>query len=112
MKNLKIISLGIAMLISFVAIGQDIKVKEPVKLKTTTKNISTLNRTSHIYTYKKKNHKPLVIIDGKIKSLKYIKKIKPENIESVEVIKDSASIKKYGRKGKFGVILIKIKKSY
>ncbi len=50
----------------------------------------------------------LVIIDG-IKKEDGLKMLKPEDIESMSVLKDHAAIEKYGEKGKNGVILITTK---
>jgi len=52
--------------------------------------------------------KPLYIIDGKEISKSEIYKYKPEDIESINVLKDSTA-EKYGEKGKNGVIIIKSK---
>lgn len=53
---------------------------------------------------------PLYIIDGKIYTNKQAKTIDPKNIESINVIKGEDAIKKYGDKGKKGVIEIATKK--
>ncbi len=49
---------------------------------------------------------PLIIFEGKEISKEEMQKIKPENIKSMEVFKDENAIKKYGDKGKNGVIII------
>jgi len=54
---------------------------------------------------------PLYILDGKEISKEEMKEIKPENIESVEVLKDTNATEKYGKKGKDGVIIITTKKN-
>lgn len=54
---------------------------------------------------------PLYIVDGKPASDIEIKKIAPENIESINVLKDSASRVIYGPKAKNGVVLITLKPS-
>ncbi|MCU0353025.1 MAG: hypothetical protein MUD08_04685 [Cytophagales bacterium] len=57
------------------------------------------------------NPPPLYIVDGTEKSAEEMKKLKPEDIDEVSVIKDKAEAeKKYGTKGKNGVVLIKLKK--
>lgn len=57
---------------------------------------------------------PLVIIDGKewgtMKSNPEIEKIKPETIESMQVWKGEEAFKKYGEKGRNGVLEINLKK--
>jgi TonB-dependent SusC/RagA subfamily outer membrane receptor len=52
---------------------------------------------------------PLYIVDGKemIGDLQYLD---PQAIESISVLKDAASAKNYGDKGKNGVIIITMKK--
>ena len=49
-------------------------------------------------------------IDGKKASPKAVKKINPEAIESIEVLKGDGAIKKYGKKAKNGVVEITMKK--
>ena len=48
----------------------------------------------------------LVIIDGKESTKAEINKINPDKIESIDVLKDKASVEKYGEKAKDGVIII------
>jgi hypothetical protein len=51
---------------------------------------------------------PLFVIDGK--EVKTIKNLNPNNIKSITVLKDGTAEKKYGEKGKSGVIEITTKK--
>ncbi len=53
---------------------------------------------------------PLVIMDGLEVSDDVIKKRTPNKIQSVSVLKNEAATAKYGKKGKFGVILITTKR--
>ncbi len=53
---------------------------------------------------------PLVIMDGLEVSDDVIKKLNPNKIQSVSVLKNEAATAKYGKKGKFGVILITTKR--
>lgn len=53
---------------------------------------------------------PLVIMDGLEMSDDVIKKLNPKKIQSVSVLKNEAATAKYGKKGKFGVILITTKR--
>lgn len=53
---------------------------------------------------------PLVIMDGLEVSDDVIKKLNPNKIQSVSVLKNEAATAKYGKKGKFGVILISTKR--
>ena len=52
----------------------------------------------------------LYVIDGKISTNKKAETVDPKNIESINVLKGEAAIKKYGDKGKNGVIEIATKK--
>lgn len=54
--------------------------------------------------------KPLIVIDGVISENQNLDKLDPETIESITVIKDETSTKKYGEKGKNGVLEITLKK--
>lgn len=53
---------------------------------------------------------PLVIMDGLEVSDDVITKLNPKKIQSVSVLKNEAATAKYGKKGKFGVILITTKR--
>ena len=53
---------------------------------------------------------PLYVLDGKEIDKKILETIKPEDIESINVLKDKSAIDKYGEKGKNGVIEIFLKK--
>ena len=54
---------------------------------------------------------PLILADGKEISMNAMERMNPSDIESVSVLKDSASIKIYGKRGENGVILVTTKKS-
>ena len=58
----------------------------------------------------KEGEQPLVIVDGKEISMNAMERMNPSDIESVSVLKDSASIKIYGKRGENGVILVTTKK--
>ena len=54
---------------------------------------------------------PLLIVDGKInEDFNTVNSIDPDNIESVNVLKGGQALKKYGEKGRNGVIEITLKK--
>jgi bla regulator protein blaR1 len=53
---------------------------------------------------------PLFIVDGVEFSKKEISKVRPDNIESIRVLKDDADVEKYGPRGKNGVVEISTKK--
>ncbi|WP_127024376.1 M56 family metallopeptidase [Flagellimonas beolgyonensis] len=57
------------------------------------------------------NKEPLFYVDGKKVKKEDIKKLDPSSIESMQVLKGDQAIKKYGKKGKDGVVEITIKKS-
>ena len=52
---------------------------------------------------------PLYIINGKETDAEIMRAIDPENIESIDVLKDENAVKRFGEKGKNGVILITLK---
>ena len=54
---------------------------------------------------------PLYMLDGKKAKSKDVKKISPDNIEKMEVLKGKAAIEKYGKKAKNGVVEITTKKN-
>jgi TonB family protein len=58
-----------------------------------------------------KTNQPLILVNGK-ESGQTLNNIDPATIESVNVLKDKTATKKYGEKGKNGVILINTKTSY
>jgi TonB family protein len=53
---------------------------------------------------------PYIVVDGKPIDGAKLKEIDPKTIDHMEVLKDKASIEKYGEKAKNGVILITTKK--
>ena len=56
-------------------------------------------------------NKPLIILDGEVQPAEFdLNKIKPENIEKIDVLKDATATEMYGDKGKNGVINITSKK--
>jgi TonB-dependent SusC/RagA subfamily outer membrane receptor len=54
--------------------------------------------------------KPLIIIDGVEQPDQDIDQLNPDDIESIDVLKDVTSVAQYGVKGKHGVIRITTKK--
>ena len=56
------------------------------------------------------NKNPLYIIDGKEVSDDEFKKINPDDIQSINVLKDKHTTDKYGEKAKDGVVEITMKK--
>ncbi|MGC3978912.1 MAG: TonB-dependent receptor plug domain-containing protein [Paludibacteraceae bacterium] len=60
--------------------------------------------------FKNSDDKPLYILNGKITSPEGMKEIDPNDIESIDVLKEKSATEIYGDKGKNGVILITTKK--
>ncbi len=56
----------------------------------------------------KKEKAPLIIVDGEKSDRKALKKLAPDDIESIEVVKDEQAMKKY--KAPNGVVIVKTKK--
>jgi len=52
---------------------------------------------------------PLVVIDGRIASHKDLQKMNPNNLKSVDVLKDASSTAIYGSRGSNGVIMVTTK---
>jgi TonB-dependent SusC/RagA subfamily outer membrane receptor len=57
--------------------------------------------------------KPLIVLDGVEKGfgMDVISTIKPQDIKSIEVLKEQSAMSLYGDKGKNGVIIITTKKN-
>ena len=77
--------------------------------------IEGIDIISDCYTYfeklkEKEKQNPLYIVDEKEVNEEFIRELKPEDVNSINVLKDKSAIEKYGEKGKNGVIEIKLKK--
>jgi hypothetical protein len=75
--------------------------------------IEGIDIVSDCYSFYEKNTpkiQPLFILDGKEINEEVLERIKPEDVESINVIKEKNAIDKYGEKGKNGVIEIFSKK--
>jgi bla regulator protein blaR1 len=59
----------------------------------------------------KNGTEPLYVIDGKITTGEALSKLNPNEIESVEILKDKSATVLYGEQGKNGVVLVKTKKT-
>ncbi len=66
--------------------------------------------TNKISLNTKDGKEPLYIVDGKEITKKEFDKISSEKVKSIDILKDEQSTKKYGDKGKNGVVLITTKK--
>jgi hypothetical protein len=62
-----------------------------------------------LYLDTARHQRPLFLVDGRELPQDTLNNLYPDQVESMTVLKDSASVKKYGEKGKNGVILIKLK---
>ncbi len=54
------------------------------------------------------NH-PLIVVDGVVKEFSSLESVNPNDIQSIEILKDQKATEKFGEKAKFGVILITMK---
>ena len=54
--------------------------------------------------------RPLFVVDGETVDYEKVKRINPDNISHMEVLKDKAAIEIYGEKAKNGVVIIHTKK--
>ncbi len=98
----------------YVKINKDKNPQYPVDEKYYSKQpIDGIDLIADCYTYsqnKISKVKPLIILEGKEVDENLIKDINPNDVESINVIKDKNAIDKYGDKGKNGVIEIYLKK--
>ncbi len=58
-----------------------------------------------------KDPPPLYIIDGKEVDSNFVKTVDPNDIDRIDVLKGETAVKKYGEKGRYGVVLITTKKA-
>ncbi|TYR38255.1 TonB-dependent receptor plug domain-containing protein [Sphingobacterium phlebotomi] len=72
----------------------------------------TTKRSNIVFRNSKMGGKPLFVIDGVAQPEDTtIDKLNPDQIESIDVLKDESAVAKYGDKGKNGVIMITTKTS-
>ncbi|MGC5743458.1 TonB-dependent receptor plug domain-containing protein [Chryseobacterium sp. NFX27] len=60
----------------------------------------------------RKDHKPLVVMNGKIASLEDLQEVDPNAIKTMSVLKDAAATSIYGSKAQNGVIVVTTKKKW
>lgn len=97
----------------YVKINKDKKPQYPVDEKYYSEQyVQGIDIVSNCYSYFEKiKIKPIYFVDGKeTPEEQIIKDLKPEDIDSVNVLKNKSAIEKYGEKGKDGVIEISLKK--
>lgn len=88
---------------------------EPVRVKYNVPIIFLLDGgktevNTTIHMAKPGNVQPLYVVDGKEMNWTDIQKIDPAKIESMTILKNEDATKKYGEKGKNGVVVIQLKK--
>lgn len=97
----------------YVKINKDKKPQYPVDEKYySEQHVQGIDIVSNCYSYFEKiKNKPIYFVNGKeTPEEQIIKDLKPEDIDSVNVLKNKSAIEKYGEKGKDGVIEISLKK--
>lgn len=102
MEKMKILLIAFVFLLWFAAFAQE-KPKSPIYDK-------NQGLKQHLTPFQQIKI-PLYILDGKEVSQQEVSALKPETIDSINVIKDYASIALYGSKGNNGIIFITSKKS-
>jgi TonB-dependent SusC/RagA subfamily outer membrane receptor len=93
MKNL-LYTLALMLFISTISLAQDTLQVKPSKSVQLVPN----------------QPKPLFILDDVEMPGSDLGAVKPEDIEKIDVLKDSKAVEKYGEKGKNGVVIITTKK--
>lgn len=54
-------------------------------------------------------HQPLIVVDGVVKESSLLSAVNPNDIQSIQVLKNQKAIEKFGERAKYGVILITMK---
>ncbi|MCB0382485.1 MAG: TonB-dependent receptor plug domain-containing protein, partial [Psychroserpens sp.] len=67
--------------------------------------------SKNVFRVKTDDKDPLYILDGKVIDTKEMNSIDPNQIESIEVLKDKSAVSLYGKEGEHGVIIINSKKN-
>ena len=130
MKNVKLLSLGIAMFVSFASRAQEKKATDSISEITESKfvktevDISPLKISSNfvktdssppsllivcIKSIQERNE-PLYILDGRLINAKQFSKVNPNDIRDIKVLKGAEATSLYGNQGRNGVIIITTKK--
>lgn len=131
MKNVKLLSLGIAMFVSFAsraqekAIPESNSLKKEIKAKSFTKSKDTIadvkvssnflqpatSPTRIVICAPSRSllNEPLYILDGDVINVKQFSKVNPNDIQKINILKDAAAVALYGSKAKNGVIIITLK---
>lgn len=93
-----------------VKVNPDFEKEMAVTLKTVTISIEAVGNNNSASKSQEIAEPALIIIDGKESTKAVMATINPEKIENVKVLKGEMATKKYGEKGKDGVIEISLKK--
>lgn len=131
MKNVKLLSLGIAMFVSFASRAQEKSIPESNSLQTEIKANSFTKSKDTIANVKVSSNflqpatsptrlvicapsrsllnEPLYILDGDVINAKQFSKVNPNDIQKINILKDAAAVALYGSKAKNGVIIITLK---
>lgn len=95
MKNL-IYTFALVLFVSTLSFAQEVKKEEKETIKVNPANKSVAQ--------------PLYVLDDVEMPGSDLGAVKPEDIEKIDVLKDSKAVEKYGEKGKNGVVIITTKK--
>ena len=131
MKNVKLLSLGIAMFVSFASRAQEKSIPESNSLQTEIMAKSFTKSKDTIADVKVSSNflqpatsptrlvicapsrsllnEPLYILDGNVINAKQFSKVNPNDIQKINILKDAAAVALYGSKAKNGVIIITLK---
>lgn len=131
MKNVKLLSLGIAMFVSFASRAQEKSIPESnslqkeIKAKSFTKSKDTIAHVKVSSNFlqpatsptrivicapsRSLLNEPLYILDGDVINVKQFSKVNPNDIQKINILKDAAAVALYGSKAKNGVIIITLK---
>ena len=134
MKNVKLLSLGIAMFVSFASRAQEksipesnslqteIKANSFTKLKDTIADVKVLSNflqpatspTRLVICAPSRSllNEPLYILDGVVINSKQFSKVNPNDIKDIKVLKGLEATSIYGNQGRNGVVLLTTKKKY
>ena len=132
MKNVKTLSLGIAMLIGLSTKAQEkivtdliSEIKEakfvqteveisPVKVSSNFVKTDTSPPSLRIVCIKsiQERNEPLYILDGRLINAKQFSKVNPNDIQDIKVLKGTEATSIYGNQGRNGVVLLTTKKKY
>ncbi|QOG04085.1 TonB-dependent receptor plug domain-containing protein [Flavobacterium sp. MDT1-60] len=104
MKNVKILSLGIAMLICLATNAQEKTSSDTISKETKSTGIIICAPSRSVI------NEPLYILDGVIINSKQFSIVNPNDIQEIKVLKDPQATLSYGNQGRNGVIIITTKK--